>query len=100
MYGNFMIYPNPPVGELNVEYILSEDLKTDENGDTKSETTISNPQEDEFKIELYDKYQKLVKTGNSKLGKVTLETHDLHPGNYFLHIYFGKEVFTDQIIIK
>jgi hypothetical protein len=101
MYGNFMIYPNPAVGELNVEYILSEDLKADQNVDSKSETThSSSAQEDDFKIELYDKYQKLVKTGNSKLGKVTLETQDLQPGTYFLHIYFGKEVFTNQIIIK
>jgi hypothetical protein len=99
-YGNFMIYPNPPEGELNVVYILSEDSKSDQNVDTSKKTTISSPKENDFKIELYDKDQKLVKAGNSKLGKVTLETHDLHSGTYFLHIYFGKEVFTKQIMVK
>ncbi|MFN3759527.1 MAG: T9SS type A sorting domain-containing protein [Algoriphagus aquaeductus] len=99
-YGNFMIYPNPPEGELNVVYILSEDSKDDQNVDTSKKTTISSPKENDFKIELYDKDQKLVKAGNSKLGKVTLETHDLHSGTYFLHIYFGKEVITKQIMVK
>jgi hypothetical protein len=99
-YGNFMIYPNPPEGELNVVYILSEDSKGDQNVDTSKKTTISSPKENGFKIELYDKDQKLVKAGNSKLGKVTLETHDLHSGTYFLHIYFENEVFTKQIMVK
>lgn len=99
-YGNFMIYPNPPEGDLNVVYILSEDSKGDQNVDMSKKTKINSPKENEFKIELYDKDQKLVKAGNSKLGKVTLEMHDLHSGTYFLHIYFGKEVITKQIMVK
>lgn len=99
-YGNFIIYPNPVEDELNVEYILSEDTQAKQDIDTKTETTIRSSQIDDFKIELFDKDQKLVKTGKSNLGKVTVEALSLKPGTYFLHIYFGKEVFTDQIIVK
>ncbi len=36
MYGNFMIYPNPSVSELNVDFILKEDLSTNQNKDSKN----------------------------------------------------------------
>ncbi|GMQ23588.1 hypothetical protein Aoki45_02700 [Algoriphagus sp. oki45] len=99
-YGNFIVYPNPVEGEFNVEYILSENFGVGHDSESRTETNINNPQEKEFKIELYDKDQTLVKTGNSKFGKVTVETFGLNPGTYFLHIHFGKEVYTDQIIVK
>ncbi len=99
-FGNFMVYPNPVEGELNVEYILSENTKANQEKDTKTETTIRGFQVDDFKIELYDRDQKLVKISISKQGKATIETSSLKPGTYFLHVYSGKEVYTEQIIVK
>ncbi len=90
--GNFKIYPNPSDGELNVEYL---DEKKDPLNDTY-ETEIDGV----FKIEIYNKNEKLVKTADSKNGKVNLETKDLQPGTYFLQIHFGKEVLRKQILIK
>jgi hypothetical protein len=100
MYGNFMVYPNPVEGELNVEYISPEDVNASQNGEKKTETSIKSLSQDGFRVELYDKDQKMVKIDNSKLGKVTIETNGLQPGSYFLYIYFGKEVSTQQIIVK
>ncbi|WP_114748892.1 T9SS type A sorting domain-containing protein [Pleomorphovibrio marinus] len=42
----------------------------------------------------------MVKTGDPKSGKLTLETNDLDPGTYFIHIHYGKEVLSKQIIVK
>jgi hypothetical protein len=100
MYGNFMVYPNPSIGEFSVEYILPEDSKLSQSVNNKTDVSIKSLSEDGFRVELYDKDQKMIKTGNSKLGKVTIETNGLQPGSYFLYIYFGKEVSTQQIIVK
>lgn len=89
--GNFLIYPNPSEGELNVEYFdEKEDSSLEENNFT----------EGVFQIELYDKQEKLVRTAESKSGKVNLETNNMQPGTYFLQIRTGKEVFRKQILIK
>jgi len=100
MYGNFMVYSNPSIGEFSVEYILPEDSKLSQSVNNKTDVSIKSLSEDGFRVELYDKDQKMIKTGNSKLGKVTIETNGLQPGSYFLYIYFGKEVSTQQIIVK
>ncbi len=100
MSGDFMVYPNPSIGELNVEYMSTEGSNDNQNENAKSEEVVDILKKEDFRIELFDKDQKLVKTGNSESGKVTLDTHDLQPGTYFLHIYSGKEVFSQQIIVK
>ncbi|MFC4872560.1 T9SS type A sorting domain-containing protein [Negadavirga shengliensis] len=51
-------------------------------------------------IELYDKQEKLVRTAESKSGKVNLDTNNLQPGTYFLLIQSGKEVVRKQVVIK
>ena len=71
--GNFLIYPNPSDGELNVEYF-----------ETEERLEVSNFTEVVFQIELYDKQPKLVLTAESKSGKVNLDTNNLQPGTYFL----------------
>lgn len=89
--GNFLIYPNPSEGELNVEYFdEKEDSSLEENNFTEAA----------FHIELYDKQENLVRTGESKSGKVNLETSNMQPGTYFLQIRIGTEVFREQVLIK
>lgn len=95
---NFKIYPNPSEGQLNVEYQLSADSKTNNDVGVGSEKSTNVPIE--FSVELFDKDQNIVKTSQSVLGKVELITESLQPGTYFLHIHFGKEVIIKQIIVK
>jgi len=53
-----------------------------------------------FNVELYDNQEKLVRRAESRSGKVNLNTNNLQPGTYFLHIHNGKEVLSKQIIVK
>ncbi|WP_439489870.1 hypothetical protein [Algoriphagus sp.] len=39
-------------------------------------------------------------TGESIDNKVHLDTKGLQPGTYYLHIYSGKQVFREQILIQ
>lgn len=88
--GDFLIYPNPSdSGELNVEFI-----------ETKNMSEGGQLTEVIFNVELYDSQEKLVRTAESRSGKVNLDTNNLQPGTYFLHIHNGKEVLTKQIIVK
>lgn len=95
--GDFKIYPNPSFGELYVEY--------DVEGNNLSEPFDEESQTQEikqviFKVDIFNRAEKLVGTGESKNNKVHLDTKGLLPGTYFLHIYSGKEVWRKQILIK
>ena len=68
--------------------------------ETEGKSENSHFNEVVFKIELYDKQEKLVRTAESKSGKVNLDTNNLQPGTYFLQIRSGKEVFRKQVLIK
>ncbi|WP_439490001.1 T9SS type A sorting domain-containing protein [Algoriphagus sp.] len=62
------------------------------------ETTVS--ESNAFRVEVFDHAEQMVKSGESKEGKVLLDTRGLRPGSYFLHIYYGKEVIREQILIQ
>jgi len=99
MYGNYMIFPNPSDGEINVEYINFEDVSfSDQLTRTSNSRAVSS--EENFKVELYDRNQKLVRSGESRNGKIQLNTLGLNPGFYYLQIFEGKEIQTEQIIIR
>lgn len=91
---DFKIYPIPSDGELNVEYKLSDNSNL-ENGISRNSSIIP-----EFKIMLYNRDQTMVRTKESILSKIKLDTKGLQSGTYFLHIHFEKEVIISQIIIK
>jgi hypothetical protein len=97
--GDFQIYPNPSNGELNVEY-----KRTDESQmkftDTESGIRGAEKTEEIFKVEIFDRSEKLVRSSVSKEGKVRFETIGLAPGTYFVHIHLGKEVIREQILIQ
>jgi hypothetical protein len=88
--GDFKIYPNPSFGELYVEYDV----------DGESQTQNSKPSIIIFKVDIFDRTEKLVGTGESVENKVYLDTKGLQPGTYYLHIYSGKEVYREQILIQ
>ncbi|MHA7130251.1 T9SS type A sorting domain-containing protein [Algoriphagus namhaensis] len=100
MYGNYMIYPNPAEGELNIEYILVQDLTSSNIKDGQINQAKNSTSNDSFKVELYDRNQNLVRTGNTSNGKIRLNTYGLKPGIYFLQIQSGEGLQTEQIIVK
>lgn len=97
--GDFNIYPNPSHGELFVAYGGNE-IKSEVPLQGQSQLQIKKPSVLVFKVNVFDKSEKLVISGESKDNKVHLDTRDLKPGHYFLHIYAGDHVFREQIIIE
>lgn len=97
--GDFKIYPNPSIGELFVEYD-GEENQLREPVDGKSQTQQIKPVNYIFKVDIFDRAEKLVGTGESVNNKVHLDTKGLQPGTYFLHIYSGKQVLREQILIQ
>ncbi|GMQ27835.1 T9SS type A sorting domain-containing protein [Algoriphagus confluentis] len=97
--GDFNIYPNPSHGELFVEYGGIE-IKSVVPQEEQAKPQINKPRMLVFKVDVFDRSEKLVISGESKDNKVHLDTRDLQPGNYFLHIYAGDHVFREQIIIE
>ena len=95
--GDYKIYPNPSFGELYVEYDV-EEKNFSEPFDEESQTQEMKPVK--FKVDIFDRTEKLVGSGESKDNKVYLDTKGLLPGTYFLQIYSGKDVWRKQILIK
>lgn len=100
MYGSFMIFPNPSDGELNIEYILTDNLIRSQNEEVKPLPSTHDPFSGKFRVELYDKNQNLVLSGDSIEGKIRMDTDNLKSGVYFLHILHEGEVQTQQIFVK
>ncbi|WP_439489892.1 T9SS type A sorting domain-containing protein [Algoriphagus sp.] len=97
--GDFKIYPNPSFGELFVEYDVEENqLWASFDGESQSQAI--KPVNILFKVDVFDRTEKLVGTGESIDNKVHLDTKGLQPGTYYLHIYSGKQVFREQILIQ
>lgn len=97
--GDFKIYPNPSYGDLFVEYD-TESNQLGKSFDAESHNQNSKPSIVTFKVDIFDRTEKLVGTGESMENKVYLDTKRLQPGTYYLHIHSGKDVFRKQIIIE
>lgn len=97
--GDFKIYPNPSSGDLFVEY----DTENNQLGkalDGEVQTQNSKPAIAIFKVDIFDRTEKLVVTGKSVENKVYLDMKGFQSGTYFLHIYSGDQMFREQIIIE
>jgi hypothetical protein len=94
--GDFNIYPNPSYGELNVEYLAhgNETFATNKTDEAKRPLSLS------FRVEVYNGSEKMVLCSESIENKIQLDTKNLQPGTYFLHIISGKDVLRKQILIK
>jgi hypothetical protein len=97
--GSFSIYPNPSNVVLNIEFMPGEENQR--NNLRSSETVeVENNGEKIFKVQIFNKSEQMVKTADTKDGKITLDTSDLDPGTYFLLIFYNKEILREQIIIE
>lgn len=97
--GDFKIYPNPSYGELFVEYVVEEN-QIGELSEKESKTLTIKPTSIIFKVDIFDRTEKLVGTAESKDNKVYLDTKGLQPGTYYLHIYSDSQVIKEQILIR
>lgn len=86
-------------GDLFVEYD-TENNQLGKSFDGESQAQNSKPSIVIFKVDIFDRTEKLVVTGKSIENKVYLDTKGLQPGTYFLHIYSGDQVLREQIIIE
>jgi len=98
--GNFLIYPNPAEAELNIAYFEENEASQSPTLDIESKYGNGQSSEVSFQIELYNKQEELVRSAESKSGKINLNTTSLQPGTYFLQIRFKKEVIRKQVMIK
>lgn len=96
---DFKIYPNPSSGDLFVEYNVEKN-QLGKPLDGESQTQKNKPSIIIFKVDIFDRTEKLAGTGKSVENKVYLDTKGLQPGTYFLHIYSGDQVLREQIIIE
>lgn len=96
---DFKIYPNPSLGDLFVEYDVEEN-QLGKSFDGESKTQVTKPINFIFKVDIFDRAEKLVGTGESIDNKVNLDTKALQSGTYYLHIYSGKQVLREQILIQ
>lgn len=53
-----------------------------------------------FKIRLFDTKGQVLRTAEAKSGKAVVNIDDIPNGNYFIHIFDGKETIKKQVIIK
>jgi hypothetical protein len=96
MAGNFKIYPNPAD-----EAIFIEEESVVQSNDSTSLFSASNGEESKvFSVKIYNAYQEMVLEGSSESRKVELDTRDLLPGTYFIHIQSGKDVIREKIFIE
>ncbi|WP_209332826.1 T9SS type A sorting domain-containing protein [Lunatimonas salinarum] len=98
--GDFLIYPNPAEGELNIEYYDMNETAHFHTLNAEDESRNNDSTEVYFQIELYNKQEELVQSGVSKSGKIKLNTNNFQPGIYFLRIHSGKEVYRKRVLIK
>lgn len=86
-------------GELFVEYDFN-DNRALERLDGQPQHQVNKPRALVFKVDVFDRTEKLVRTGESKENKVFVDTRGLQTDTYFLHIYAGDQVVRKQIIVE
>lgn len=79
------IYPNPADRELTVDYTPG---TTDQSGAPTA-----------FSVQLRNERGDVLKTGESKTGRLTLDTHDLAPGTYYLHLIDGQGALLRKAVL-
>ncbi len=95
----FNYYPNPANTELTVSY---SPIITVNDGAAKQVTTLSEPENTQFEILLYDDKSNIINQQKNEVGtkEIKINTQNLPNGNYFLHILNGNQKIEKQIVIQ
>lgn len=88
---SFVVYPNPSSTELKVAY------KTD----SEVSNTSKSSDKSSLSIKLLNKKGEVLKERNAKASdkEIVLQVADIPNGIYYLHIYEGKKVTKQQVVI-
>lgn len=87
-----IVYPNPSNGELRIGYI-TEDLGIKDNNKVVARNG--------FSVKLLNEKDRILKRGKTTANnkEIVLQVADLPNGIYYLHIYEGKNVSKQQVVI-
>lgn len=87
----YMVYPNPSSSELKISQKLVEDVGSAK----KMGSNI-------FSVKLLNEKGKILKAGkvNANSREIVLQVADIPNGIYYLHIYEGKNVKKQQVVIS
>ncbi len=91
----FVAYPNPAANNMTI----STSSASTTTSTTNSTGATSNTKRS-FSYKIYNKIGKVLKQGSSKGEDAIVDTRDLSSGNYFLHVFIGKEEIQKQIVIQ
>ncbi len=92
-WGMFTVYPNPSSTELKIVY------KTDESNKATNERLLVR---NDFNVKLINKKGKVLREGKTSTNNkgIVLQVADLPNGIYYLHIYDGKKISKQQLVIS
>jgi len=95
-----IISPNPADSYVELNFIEEMGVK-DKTNKIKIKKAEKNMDGnlDEYLIQILDKNGTIRKSTQSNSMKLNIPTRDLEPGNYFLHLTTGAEVYKQQLII-
>ncbi|HEY5744500.1 MAG TPA: T9SS type A sorting domain-containing protein [Chryseolinea sp.] len=84
------VYPNPTADQLRIESMSVDGEEALVQDETMPE---------DFSAKLLDANGQVRKAGTSRGGKLSLDTHDLARGIYYLHLKRGDQTTREQIVI-
>ena len=101
--GALVVYPNPAAEQLTVAMIDSSwsnpiSLSAQSTYQETSQNAII--ESADFKVDVYNQFNKLLKSGKSINGKMELNTSDLLNGFYYLHIQEKDRLTRKQVLIQ
>jgi hypothetical protein len=85
-----VIKPNPASTQLTISQV---DTVENMNENNSINTLL-------FQVKIYNKFNKVVKSGKSTDGKVFFDIKELPKDIYFIHIDTGKEIIRKQVIVE
>ncbi|MCY1721528.1 T9SS type A sorting domain-containing protein [Prolixibacteraceae bacterium Z1-6] len=102
------VSPNPADSYINVSFADSELSTEEQSGESSINQIVSSKKVrksktgvmEEYLVQILDKNGTVRKSVHSKAMNLNIDTHDLEPGTYFLHLNWNNEVVKQQLIIQ
>jgi hypothetical protein len=93
--------PNPADSYVELNFIEEKEVKDKTNKmEIKKDEKSSDGNMNEYLIQILDKNGTVRKSVQSNSLKINISTRDLEPGNYFLHLIIGEDVYKQQLLIN
>ncbi|WP_167605186.1 hypothetical protein [Maribellus sediminis] len=101
-YGMYMLMsPNPADSYVELTFIEEKDVKEKKNKiKVNKNKNLKNGDIDEYLVQILDKNGRVRKSIESKALNLNIDTRDLEPDTYFLHVNWNNELVKQQLIIR